>query len=278
MQMAGIVLGQLLLNLSDPAGYGLFVLISVLVSLSFAPILLSVSPAPVFQAAQPMSLKELFRVSPLGCVGIFLMGGVFSALFGMASIYAAERGLSIPQISWFLTAIYVGGLLLQYPIGWLSDRMDRRKLIMMVTAVCCVGSLAGMMAGNLSMLALGLVAFVIGGTANPLYPLLLAYTNDHLENEQMPAASGGLLFLNGVGAMGGPILVGYLINHIGPDGFFLFIAVLTGMISLYSLYRMTQSESVAVEDTAHYVPLYGSSTQIAAELAFESEGTENKPT
>ncbi|MEZ5477165.1 MAG: MFS transporter [Thiolinea sp.] len=267
-QMAGIVIGQLLLNVSDPGGYNLFVLISVLVSIAFAPILLSTSPAPVFQTAQPMTLRELMKVSPLGCVGIFLVGGVFSASFGMASIYAAERGLTILQISWFTMAIYVGGLIFQFPIGWLSDRMDRRVLIAIVTALATLSAVAGVLIDN-SVFMLLIVALLVGGLTNPLYPLLIAYTNDHLDYEQMSAASGGLLFINGVGAMGGPILVGYLIHGVGPNGFFVFIAVLTGMISLYSLYRMTQTDAIAVEDTAPYVPLYSSSTQVASELAIE---------
>ena len=113
------------------------------------------------------------------------------------------------------------------------------------------------------------IALLIGGTTNPLYPLLLAYTNDHLEYEQMSAASGGLIFINGIGAMGGPVLVGYLIQSTGPSGFFLFIALLSGLICIYSLYRMTQTEAIAVEDTGSYVPLYSSSTQVASELAIE---------
>ena len=148
IQMAGIVIGQLLLNISDPAGYGLFVLISVLVSVSFAPILLSTSPAPLFQTSKPMSLRELMRVSPLGCVGMFLLGGVFSALFGMASIYAAERGFSVLEISWFTMAIYAGGMLFQFPIGWLSDRMDRRLLIVIITALGTLSALLGMLASD----------------------------------------------------------------------------------------------------------------------------------
>ncbi|PID49983.1 MAG: MFS transporter [Proteobacteria bacterium] len=273
MQMGGIVLGQLFLNLSDPVGYGLFVLISVLVSLSIAPILLSVSPAPVHHSARPMSLRELLAVSPLGCVGIFLMGGVFSALFGMASVYAAKRGLSIAEISWFLTAIYMGGLLFQYPIGWLSDRVDRRHLIFGITFFCSLAAIAAMLTEGSSFFVLLLLAFLVGGTANPLYPLLIAYTNDHLQNEQMSSASGGLLFLNGIGAMGGPIIVGYMVDHMGSSGFFLFIAILTGLIAAYSVYRMTQSDSIAVEDTNPYVPLYGTATQVAAEIAFESDDT-----
>ncbi|MGB0845336.1 MAG: MFS transporter [Thiolinea sp.] len=268
IQMAGIVIGQLLLNISDPGGYGLFVLISVLVSISFAPILLSASPAPVFQTSKPMSLRELMRASPLGCVGIFLLGGIFSALFGMASIYAAERGFSVLEISWFTMAIYAGGMLFQFPIGWLSDRMDRRILIIIITALGTVSALLGMTIGDSVWVLIG-IALLIGGTTNPLYPLLLAYTNDHLEYEQMPSASGGLIFINGVGAMGGPILVGYLIQLSGPEGFFLFIALLSGLICAYSLYRMTQTEAIAVEDTGSYVPLYSASTQVASELAIE---------
>lgn len=268
IQMAGIVIGQLLLNISDPAGYGLFVLISVLVSVSFAPILLSTSPAPLFQTSKPMSLRELMRVSPLGCVGMFLLGGVFSALFGMASIYAAERGFSVLEISWFTMAIYAGGMLFQFPIGWLSDRMDRRLLIVVITALGTLSALLGMLASDSVWVLVG-IALLIGGTTNPLYPLLLAYTNDHLEYEQMSAASGGLIFINGVGAMGGPILVGYLMQGTGPAGFFLFIALLSGLICVYSLYRMTQSDAIAVEDTGSYVPLYTSSTQVASELAIE---------
>lgn len=268
MQMAGIVLGQLLLNVSDPAGYNLFVLISVMVSLAFAPILLSASPAPAFQASEKMTLRQLMKISPLGCVGIFLLGGIFSALFGMASIYAAERGFSILEISWFTMAIYIGGMAFQFPIGWISDRMDRRVLILIVTAMGTVSSALGMFVGD-SIWGLLIVALFVGGTANPLYALLLAYVNDHLEYEQMSSASGGLIFINGVGAMGGPILVGFMINQIGPNGFFVFIAVLSGMICLYSLYRMTQTDAIAVEDTSAYVPLYASSTQIASELAIE---------
>ncbi len=268
VQMFGVVAGQVLLNVADPSGYNLFILISVLVSISFAPILLSVSPTPVYDASRPMSLKELMLASPLGCVGVFLLGGVFSALFGMASVFATERGLSIKEISWFVTAIYVGGLLLQYPIGWLSDRMDRRTLIIIVTAiltgVCLVGAAIGQ-----SVSILIVISFIIGATANPLYPLLIAYTNDHLETDQMTSASGGLVFINGCGAMGGPVIVGYLINHIGPNGFFYFIATLASLICVYSLFRITRRESVAVEDTNPYIPITATAAAVVAEIATE---------
>jgi len=182
VQMAGIVTAQGLLVLGDPSGFILFIIPSVLVSISFAPILLSVNPTPAFETAKPLSLKELYNVSPLGCVGIFLLGGVFAAQFGMAAVYATQVGLTVPQISLFIAVIYVGALILQYPIGWLSDRMDRRLLIMIAATVGGVGALIGVaFPSNYS--ALLCVAFLVGGTSNPLYSLLIAYTNDFLEQK-----------------------------------------------------------------------------------------------
>ena len=129
VQMAGLVTGQVLMNVSDPAGWMLFVIPSVLVSLAFTPILLAQVPAPRFETIAPMSMARLYRASPLGCVGIFLIGGVFSALLGMGAVWGAQIGLNVREISAFVAAIWIGGLLAQYPIGWLSDRYDRRRLI-----------------------------------------------------------------------------------------------------------------------------------------------------
>ena len=143
VQMAGIIFAQYLLNVADPSDYMLFVVMSVLVSISFAPILLSVSPAPMFQATRRMPFKELFVVSPLGIISMFLLGGVFSAMFTMASVYGTERGLTIAEISAFAACFYIGGLILQYPIGWISDHMDRRVLIIFVTAFCAAVTFGG---------------------------------------------------------------------------------------------------------------------------------------
>ncbi len=268
VQMAGIVLGQLLLNVADPAGYGLFVMISVLVSISFAPILLSTRPAPVFETTRPMSLRELTSTSPLACFGTFVLGGIFSALFAMAPVYATRIDLTIGQISLFLTMIYLGGMICQYPIGWLSDRMDRRLLIIIVTGLGCVVSMAGFFTTNLN--ALYVLVFCLGGLSNPLYSLLIAYANDYLEQDQMPAASGGLLFINGVGAMSGPAIVGALMNAYGSEYFFVFTSALMLIICAYGTYRTSVRQSTSVDDAAPYMPITSRSTQIAAEIAIDA--------
>jgi len=268
VQMLGIVSAQGLLVLGDPSGFVLFIIPSVLVSIAFAPILLSISPTPAFDSAKPMSLKELYRVSPLGCVGMFFMGGVFSAQFGMAAVYGTQAGLSIGEISTFVASIYVGALVMQYPVGWLSDRMDRRLLIMVVAALAGSASVAGIVLAN-SYTTILIVAFLVGGTSNPLYSLLIAYTNDFLEHEDMAAASGGLIFINGMGAIAGPLITGWIMGTVGPGGFWLFICVLMFLTAGYAAYRMTQRPATPVNESTAYVGVSPAGSVVALEAAQE---------
>lgn len=269
VQTLGIVLAQALLLTADPSGFVLFVIPSVLVSVAVTPILLSISPTPAFETTKPMSLRALIGFSPLGCVGMFLLGGVFSAQFGMASVYGAEAGLTVAQISTFVAMFFVGAVILQYPIGWVSDRMDRRTLIVIVSVVGGGGSVLGMLMGHVFPVLL-VSAFVVGGMSNPLYSLLIAHTNDFLEHEDMAAASGGLIFINGLGAITGPIITGWMMSTaLGPGGFYLFTALLFAALAVYAAYRATQRPAVPVSETGNYVPIYASATPVAVEIARE---------
>ncbi len=252
-----------------PAGYTLFVVMSVLVSLSFMPILLSAAVTPEFHQTKKMTLARLFETSPLGCVGTFLLGGVFAGIFGMSAVYGTEKGLSVGQISIFVATIYAGGLFLQYPIGLASDWMDRRKLILGVAAVGAVITLAGaaFVESYFILLALG---FVIGAVANPLYSLLIAYTNDYLEQSDMAAASGGLMFINGLGAVTGPVAIGWMMTSFGPDAFFVFLGLLFMVMALYALYRMSRRPVHDVVDQTPYVPVTMSASMTTMEAAQEA--------
>ncbi|WP_170528850.1 MFS transporter [Ruegeria arenilitoris] len=270
VQMIGIVSAQALMLVGDPAGYETFVIASILVSVSFAPILLSISPTPAFDTTKPMTLRQLMDTSPLGCVGMFLLGGIFSAQFGMAAVYGARAGLTLVEISTFVASFYIGALVLQYPLGWFSDRMDRRLLILLVSVVGGISAAVGMVFG-VDFPVLLAAAFVIGGMSNPLYSLLIAYTNDYLEHEDMAAASGGLIFINGLGAIAGPLITGWLMGDavFGPPGFFLFIAALLFVMAGYAVYRMTQRASVPVDETGTMSPLYPTASPVALEVAQE---------
>jgi len=257
------------MNVGDPGGYLLFVIPSVLVSLAFTPILLSISPAPMFDSTKPMSFRRLYQISPLGCVGMFLTGGVYSALFGMAAVWGTLAGLSVAQISLFIAAIFTGGLLFQYPLGWLSDRMDRRRLVALVAlAGAATMALTVAIAPGFGMMLA--VALIIGGISNPLYALLLAHTNDYLEREDMAAASGGLLFINGLGAIAGPLITGWMMGWIGPQGFFVYIGVIVSLLAAYAFWRMTQRPAIPTDETGAFAMMTPSASAVAMEAVYEA--------
>ncbi|MCR9126104.1 MAG: MFS transporter [Rhodobacteraceae bacterium] len=279
VQMIGIVGAQGLLLVGDPSGFVLFVIPSVLVSVAVAPILLSISPTPAFDTTKPMSLRQLFHVSPLGCVGMFLLGGVFSAQFGMGAVYGSEIGLSLAQISTFVASFYIGALILQYPLGWFSDRMDRRLLILVVGILGGAGAvMGGVLGGNFTLLLIA--AFLIGGSTNPLYSLLIAHTNDFLETDDMASASGGLIFINGLGAILGPVITGWLMGDavFGPAGYFVLIGVLCFALSAYAAYRTTRRAAVSVADAGAFAMVAPTSTAVALEAAQEyANSAEDEP-
>jgi MFS family permease len=266
VQMIGIVSAQGLMVVAEPSGFTLFIISSVLVSIAFAPILLSVNPAPAFDSAKPMSLRQILHLSPLGAVGMFLLGGVFSVQFGMSAVFGAEIGLSTSQISAFVAMFFIGPMLFQFPLGWLSDRMDRRILILAASLITAVGALIGVVYyNNFSLLLVS--AFLIGGMTNPLYSLVLAHTNDFLGHDDMASAAGGMVFINGLGAVGGPMLAAWAMGIVGPEGYFLFIAILMILLVGYAAYRMTQRATP--DETESYAYVMPASTPVAVEWAQE---------
>ncbi|RID93564.1 MFS transporter [Gemmobacter lutimaris] len=270
VQMIGIISAQILMNVASPESFTLFVIPSVLVSLAFMPILLTVTQTPTFESNKRLSFPKLWRISPLGCIGMMLTGGIFSAMFGMASVWGAKSGLSVQEISIFVGAMYVGGLILQYPIGWLSDRRDRRGLILwLAAAAAAIMALAAVFA--LPFVGLIAVAMVLGGIANPLYSLLIAYTNDFLTKDDMAAASSGLLFLNGLGAIFGPLLTGWMMEVIGPRGFFLFIGLNFFGLAAYAGWRMTRRAAPGV--TGAYAAVAPTASALAVGAVMEEADT-----
>jgi MFS family permease len=270
VQMVGIIASQALLNVADPSDFTLFVIPSVLVSLAFMPILLSATPAPTFDATKSLSFRALFQVSPLGCMGMLLTGSIFAAMFGMSSVWGSLVGLSVSQISLFVGVMYLGGLVLQYPIGWASDRTDRRKLIL---GLAVIGGIAMLIAAAFALPFWGFLvaAFLLGGITNPLYSLLIAYTNDFLGKEEMAAASAGLIFLNGLGAIGGPLVTGWIMEQVGPGGFFLVIGVLFLSLAAYAGWRMTRRAAPA--GSGGFATLAQGASALAVGAVIDKDGT-----
>ena len=272
----GMASGQLMLNAGSPENTQLFILVSVLISFAVVPILLSATRAPEHGAPRPVKLRELYRVSPLGTVATFATGVANGTVFGMGAVYARNSGLTLAEVSYFMTIVILGGAVLQWPIGKLSDRIDRRLVITGTTfAAAGVAAATQVFAGASDTLLLAL-AGLFGGLTLSMYSLCIAYVNDFLEADQMVAASSGLVMVLGAGAVLGPLSAGWVMDLVGVGGFFWDLAAVHAAIGVFAVWRMTQRASAPTDTQSPYVavPSYGApgATTAAAEVyADESE-------
>lgn len=270
VQLGGLAAGQFLLNLADPAGFALFVLVSVLISVAAVPMLLTAAAAPAVSTPREIGLLGLYRLSPLGVVGIVGVGMGQGGLFGMGPVFAAEEGLSLPAISTFMAAIVAGGVAFQVPLGRLSDRVDRRWVITIVALLTSLAALPFALRSAGSPEALFAGFFVIGGLTLPLYALCVAHTNDFLSPEQMVGASSALILAYGIGAAAGPTVAAAVMQLVGPQGLALFLAAAHGAIGLFALFRMTRRASAPLEERGAFMPLPSQPSPVATSLAQET--------
>lgn len=233
--MAG---GQLLLNVADPGTYILFALVSILISFSLIPILLTASEQPELQGAERFGLRELFNLSPLGTVGALLAGMGRGAFFGMGAVYASQAGFTVAEISLFMLLGIAGGALFQWPIGRLSDRGDRRWIIVGVAAAAALAAIGLAIIGLPPGWLFFGVVILLGGTMLPLYSLFNAHVNDHLAPRQVIAAGSSMIFLQGIGAILGPLLAGWLMGTFSAVAFLLYVGAMHIAVVAFALYRL----------------------------------------
>lgn len=255
MVLGGTGSGQLLMNLSDPRSFELFVLVSVLISFALIPITLSVGRAPPFEAPESIGIRALFRASPLGVTGAFLIGIAHSALYAMGPVFATEIGLDVERIALFIAVALFGGLVLQWPIGWLSDRFDRRRVIVAVAWIAATASIVAGVGGIDSYTVLVAATALLGGMSMPLYSLCGAHTNDHLTPRQIVAASATLVLVGGIGLTMGPLLAAALMQFAGPQGIFWLLTLVHACIGAYGLFRMMRREPVPLDEQRTYDPV-----------------------
>jgi MFS family permease len=267
VMMSCMALGQLLLNAANPASYELFVLISVLVSLALVPMLLSAGRAPEFSTPEPISLRRLYAASPLGAVGSVYTGITMGSFFSMGAVFGTQIGLSVAEVSYLMTAWGIGAIALQWPLGRLSDKMDRRKVIVAGTALSAVLALAALGVRERPVHQLVAVVAVYGGVSIPLYSLFIAHTNDHLLPRQRVSASAALVLLHGLGATAGPMACAAIMGAYGPPGFLVFLAAGHVGATGFGLWRMTRREAVPLERQEHYGAMPPRASAILAGIA-----------
>jgi MFS family permease len=231
-------LGQLLLNVADPSGFVRFIIVSALLSLSLVPLILLPAEAPSIEGAEPVNILDIWRASPLAVVGSFANGLGQSAFFAMGTYFALGKGLSVGAISLMMALPPLGVIISQYPIGWASDRIDRRMMIFGLSAAGTAAIASIVFLGILpSRVLIGLVT-AFGVLTMPVYSLVVAHANDHISKEQILGASGRLVLLYGMGSILGPLLVGQIMRNEGPNGFPAYLACVYGGLALFAAYRM----------------------------------------
>lgn len=265
VNFAVITLGQMLLLADDPVRFHLFSLASILVSLAAVPVAMTRSPQPAPISSARLSLRGLYRVSPVGVAGVLTVGLANGAFWGMAPAFASQAGLTVPQVAWFMSATVVGGALAQYPFGRLSDRMDRRRTIMLACALSAAS--AGLVIFTyLTMPSLMIgAAFLFGVFSFPLYAISVAHTNDMATGVDFVAIAGGLLLINGAGSVVGPVIAGVAMEQVGPIGLFGFTAIVHSVMAVFTLHRMGQRAAPAQDQKTGFVPM-PSSAPVRADI------------
>lgn len=247
---AGSGVGQFILPLADPAGFTLFGLVSVIFSIALIPVLITRAPSPRPATPERISPFEVYKISPVAAIGTVISGMLTASLYGLGPLFTRQVGLPLTATSTFMACAILGGLVLQVPIGRLSDRYDRRKVLAatnFATALACVGVIASVSVGNMWQQAAGaassgtmlyVTAAIYGSLSFTLYSLCAAQANDVTPRDKLLQTAGGLLLAYGAGAVVGPLVGGFIMEHTGPRSLFVYMMVLSGGLGLYTVYRM----------------------------------------
>ncbi len=282
-----LALGVLLLNFNNPKHYEPFILVSLLLSVALIPILLTKRKPPTFKKISSIKIKELYNTSPLGTISMLCTGFLHPAIFTMGAVYGALMNFSILEISLYLSLITISGALFQWPIGYLSDRYDRRLVIIItallgaIFAVLCFFSVSvspdfinldadwKIILQHITNHRLLFYIFIslYAGMCLPLFSLNLAYVNDFLPKEKFVSAGAGLQLIFGISAMTAPFICSYFIKELGPNGFFVFLFIFQIIIVLFGIYRMLRRSSDAIPENENtFTPLPRNITPVGIQL------------
>ena len=281
----GIGLGVLLLNFSNPKNYEPFILVSLLLSLALVPILLTKRKPPNFKKISSINIKELYKISPLGTFSMFCTGFIHPAIFTLGAVYGALMNFSILEISLYLFLITISGAIFQWPIGYLSDRFDRRIILITTTlmgsifSVLCFFSVSEspdfinlssdwkILIQHISNHRMLFYIFIslYAGMCLPLFSLNLAYVNDFLPKEKFVSAGAGMQIIFGLSAMIAPFLCSFFMKNLGPNGLFVYLFIFHLVIGIFGIYRMTRRSTEENPDNT-FTPLPRNITPLGMEL------------
>jgi len=262
--------GVMLVNLKATTEAHLYILTSLLISLALIPILLTKKPAPDFTTPKFLSLNELYRKSPMAFVGSFAIGMVYSALFGLIAVFGAKIGLSIFQISILVFVNTFVGAAFQYPIGKISDKFDRRSILLVLNLIAIVSLVLAFFLGSISFTILLIFVGIHSGVSLPYYAVVISHMNDFLEREEIVSGSSTLTLVNALGMVAGPMLASGFMAYFGPYGWFVYMIVIYSLVAPYNYSRIRVGRTSDIyEDNTPSMIVPRTASPIGMQLATE---------
>lgn len=263
---AGLGSAQFLLIPADPYTDQPFMLAAMMISLALVPIVLAAHQAPEIALPRKVRYRDLYRDSPLGVVAVTVAGMITSSVYSMGPVYAQRSGFGTAGVATFMGLSIFAAVLGQYPLGLLSDRIDRRTVIAGVCIMAAISAALLTAFQDMPPLLFYAITALFSAMAFSLYSLGVSHVNDQLEPAQMVAASSALLRLNGLGAALSPVLLGALIAHFGTRAYFGTLAGLTGVLLIFDLWRKRRFEAVPADLKGAFINAgpQGLATRIAA--------------
>ncbi len=253
-----------------------FACVVILSSLSIIPVSMMRASYPTMSEPAYISAKKLFSVSPFGFIACIFAGMILSSIYSLAPIFAQDMGFSIKQVASFMGFIILGGFLLQWPIGHLSDIFERRKITIMVCILTAVLSLIMTLSFVWPLWMTFIVAIAFGGFSFTIYPLGITLVSDRIDSKHLIAATGMLLLVYAWGSIFGPMAASLVISLFGPVGLFIYIAIVSGLLAVYGISSALRKPPVPVNEQGEYVSV-PRTTPIAGELDPRSDENPKTP-
>ncbi|MBW6420491.1 MFS transporter [Rhizobium sp. XQZ8] len=238
VDLGSVTVAQYIIPTVGIEGPIIFNIIAIALTLSLVPISVADKSSPAPPETMTFDLKAVWRISPLAVVGVIAIGLSMAAFRNIGPIYAEEIGMSITSIATFMSAGIIGGVVLQYPLGVYSDKLDRRRVIVWTTIGSIItGAYLSFGAGT-NETANIVSVFLFGAFSMPLYSLCSAHGNDYAKEGEHALVSAGLLFYWSIGATIGPLLASILLQYVGPRAFFAYTSFIFLGFLIFTLMRM----------------------------------------
>jgi MFS family permease len=235
-------------------GFVLFCVVAILFCAASLPVVTSRQPQPHIRSVPRVRIGHLFRLAPTALVSALLSGLALGAFWGLLPVYAAARGLAPAGIGTYVSVGIAGGVVLQWPLGRFSDRIDRRLALSLISAVAALAALTNLLLSNPGGVAAMVVIFAFGGMSLTLYPIAVAHLVDYVHRDELLTASSTVLLVNGIGSALGPLLAGSLMSLLGPKLLFVWFAILDGTLAAYAFHRFVHRKREVTPDD-NFVPM-----------------------